>query len=120
MTNTQKYYQLLKEFRKVMQAINEKFDPAYRDLERYKDSENSGSCKYPLKVLSPIPAVLAASARVRLTRRACRAFSLRGVMGITPFFRRFLWLSGGFSSIFLTSGYSSDAAGAAGPCALPP
>ena len=38
MTNTQKYYQLLKEFRKVMQAINEKFDPAYRDLERYKDS----------------------------------------------------------------------------------
>jgi exonuclease VII large subunit len=45
MTNTQKYYQLLKEFRKVMQAINEKFDPAYRDLERYKDSENYQAAK---------------------------------------------------------------------------
>jgi len=34
---------------------------------------------YSRKVLSPIPAVFAASALVRHTRRACRAFSLRGV-----------------------------------------
>ena len=44
---------------------------------------------YSRRVLSPIPAAFAASALVRLTRRACRAFSLRGVVGIPPF-------SGGF------------------------
>ena len=46
-------------------------------------AENSASCRYARKVLSPIPAAFAASALVRHTRRACSAFSLRGV-NISP------------------------------------
>lgn len=44
-TNTQRYHELLKNFRKAMSEINEKFDPAYKDLANYEDSANYQSAK---------------------------------------------------------------------------
>lgn len=44
-TNTQKYYNIIRDFRKIMSEINERFDPAYRDLEAYRDSANYQSAK---------------------------------------------------------------------------
>lgn len=38
-TNTQRYYELIRDFRKAVSMANEKFEPAYKDLERYRDSE---------------------------------------------------------------------------------
>lgn len=39
MKNTQRYHQFIRDFRKAVSMANEKFDPAYKDLERYRDSE---------------------------------------------------------------------------------
>lgn len=39
MKNTQRYHQFIRDFRKAASMANEKFDPAYKDLERYRDSE---------------------------------------------------------------------------------
>lgn len=44
-TNTQRYHELIKNFRKAMSEINAKSDPAYRDLENYRDSANYQSAK---------------------------------------------------------------------------
>lgn len=40
MKNTQRYHQLIRDFRKAVSMANEKFEPAYKDLERYRDSEH--------------------------------------------------------------------------------
>lgn len=39
MKNTQRYHQFIRDFRKAVSMANEKFDPACKDLERYRDSE---------------------------------------------------------------------------------
>ena len=39
MKNTQRYHQFICDFRKAVSMANEKFEPAYKDLERYRDSE---------------------------------------------------------------------------------
>lgn len=39
MTNTQHYYQIIKDFREGLRKINEKFAPEYARVERYRDSE---------------------------------------------------------------------------------
>lgn len=39
MKNTQRYHQFIRDFRKAVSVANEKFEPAYKDLERYRDSE---------------------------------------------------------------------------------
>lgn len=39
MKNTQRYHQFIRDFRKAVSMANEKFEPAYKDLERYRDSE---------------------------------------------------------------------------------
>ena len=44
-TNTQRYYDLIRDFRKAMTTVNEKFSDAYRELERYKDSANYQEAK---------------------------------------------------------------------------
>lgn len=38
MKNTQRYHQFICDFRKAVSMANEKFEPAYKDLERYRDS----------------------------------------------------------------------------------
>ena len=39
MKNTQRYHQFIRDFRKAVSMANVKFDPAYKDLERFRDSE---------------------------------------------------------------------------------